>query len=258
MLIVTTLGYALIGLLVGAGINALADDLPHHRRPGRWRCTACQTPRLPLALLACWTARRCRTCGHPLGWRPVLVEWFTALVFALVWIRYGASVQLALVSFYLAVYILVTVTDVEHRLILHAVMGPAIGVALLGGFFNADFRFKGALGGGLIALIVLLVMYGLGKVVGRLKGLHDVIPFGQGDVTLGVFIGLTTGPAVIYALMIGIFSAGLAALGYVLYRIAARRRAGLGSATMPYGPFLALGGALMVIWGRAVVAYYAG
>lgn len=252
-----TLVYAVLGLLVGAAINALADDLPHRRWPGRWRCLECQSPRWPVAAAAYLAGRgQCYQCGRRVGLRPVGVELFTALLFGFLWLRYGASAQLALVSLYLSVYILVTVTDLEHRLILNSVMFPAIGLAIIGGFFNADFRILGALGAGVIALVILLAMYGLGALVGRLKRLSGVVPFGQGDVTLGVFIGLTTGPAVLYALVIGILSAGLAALVYVIYRLAARRRAGLGSATMPYGPFLALGGALMVIWGPAVVAYY--
>lgn len=251
--------YGLLGLVVGSAINALADDLPYHRRPGRWRCAGCQAPRGPLATLAYVTGRgHCAGCGRPIGLRPVLVELFTALVFVFLWLRAprGAPWQVVLASFYLSVYILVTVTDVEHRLILNAVMFPAIGLAIVGGLFNANFSFGGALKAGLLALVVLLAMYGLGALVGRLKGLRGVVPFGQGDVTLGVFIGLTTGPAVIPALLIGVFSAGLAALGYVIYQAVFHRRSAL-SGTMPYGPFLALGGALMVIWGPAVIAHYA-
>ncbi len=259
MTIVATLLYAMVGWLVGMGLNALADDLPYHRRPERWRCAQCQAPRWPLAVAAYLAGRgRCAKCGCPVGWRAVMVELFTALVFAFLWLRYGASLQLAAVSFYVAVYILVTVTDVEHRLILNAVMFPAIAIAIVGGVFRANgFSIQGALGAGLIAMVALLAMYGLGALIGRLKGLSGVVPFGQGDVTLGVFIGLTTGPAVLYALSIGIVSAGAAALGYVIYRLVASQRSGLGSATMPYGPFLALGGALMVIWWAEVVAYYA-
>jgi leader peptidase (prepilin peptidase) / N-methyltransferase len=260
MVIITATLYAVLGLIVGIAINALADDLPHHRRPERWRCTNCQAPRLPVAVLAYLTGRgKCARCGRRVGWRAVVVEVFTALVFAFLWLRYyGAPLQLAAVSFYLAIYILVVVTDFEHRLILNTVMFPAIGLAVVGGALRANgFPFRGALGAGLIAMVVLLAMYGLGALFGRLKGLRGVVPFGQGDVTLGVFIGLTTGPAVMYALTIGIVSAGIAALGYVLYRIVASQRSGLGSATMPYGPFLALGGALMVIWWAEVVAYYA-
>lgn len=275
MVIITATLYALVGLTVGIAINALADDLPFHRRLERWRCTNCQAPRLPVAIVAYLTGRgKCARCGKPVGWRAVIVELSMAMLFAALWLIYGASPLLVLASLYLAIYVLVTVTDLEHRLILNAVMFPAIILAIAGGVFDSNFApgtaaLQGplplvnlewlitALKAGLFALAVLLLMYGLGALVGRLKGLRGTVPFGQGDVTLGFFIGLTTGPAVVYALFIGILSAGLAALVYVIYRIITRNQSGLGSATMPYGPFLALGGTLMVIWGPAVVAYYA-
>lgn len=246
--------YALVGLVVGAVINLLADDVPQRRWPGWWRCRACSTPRWPLALAALLAGRRNCPCGQPIGWRPLIVELFTAGVFAFLWLYYGPQPQLILASFYLAVYILVAVIDFEHRLILNVVMLPAIVLAIIAGIFNANFNFGSMLKSGLFALVVLLVMYGLGLWVGKMKRINEPV-FGQGDVTLGVFIGLTTGPAVVYALAIGIVSAGLAALGYILYHLIAYRRSGLGG-FIPYGPFLALGGALMVIWGPAVVAYY--
>lgn len=256
MTLISILLYAGLGWLVGAGLNALADDLPGHRRVQRWRCLKCQTPRWPLAIAAYLAGRgKCAQCSHPVGWRSLLVELFTAIVFAFLCQRYGLSLQLALVSFYLVVYILVTVTDLEHRLILDAVTFPAIVVAVIGAFFNADFKSLGAFLGGLLAFVLLLAMYGLGALFGRLRGRPGVVPFGQGDVKLGIFIGLTTGPAVVFALAIGILAAGLAALVYIVYSLAVRRRSALGVA-MPYGPFLALGGALMTIWGAAVVAYY--
>jgi leader peptidase (prepilin peptidase)/N-methyltransferase len=256
MTLIPILLYAGLGWLVGGGLNALADDLPGHRRVQRWRCLECQAPRWPLAVAAYLAGRgKCGQCSRPIGWRAVLVEFFTALVFAFLWQRYGLSLQLALVSFYLAVYILVTVTDLEHRLILDAVTYPAIAVAVIAAFFNTDFKPLGAFLGGLLAFAVLLAMYGLGALFGRVRGRPGVVPFGQGDVKLGAFIGLTTGPAVVFALSIGILAAGLVALGYVIYFLVVLRRSALGVA-MPYGPFLALGGALMTIWGPAVVAYY--
>ncbi len=247
MAIIALALYAIIGLAVGTALNALADDLPYHRRVERWRCIECQAQRWPLATLAYLAGRgRCK-CGKLVSPRAVIVELFTACVFGFLWQRYGLSLQLVLASFYLSVYILVTVTDLEHRLILDAVIYPAIGVALVGGLFNANFSARGAWLSGLLAFGVLLSIYGLGALFGRVRGRPGVVPFGQGDVKLGAFIGLTTGPAVVLALMIGIVSAGVAALLCVMYLLLVQRRSALGVA-MPYGPFLALGGALMVVF----------
>lgn len=261
-----TLFFALLGWSVGVLINHAADVLPRHvglaTEPA---CPQCGVPR-PLfarsAVLGYLTGRRvCPGCGALLSLRSVLVELAIPAIFVgLLW-RYSLSVQLGLLCVYSVVLILVTVTDLEHRLIQHAVMVPALLIATVGAFFNLDLSARRSLLGGVTGLVLLLAMYGLSRPISRVMG-HlagrrvDDTPFGFGDVTLGTFVGLITGlPGVFFALMITIGSAGIVALILVVVRSLVRRRYSMFT-TMPYGPFLALGGFVVMIYGQQILDWY--
>jgi len=263
---IETFVYALVGWLVGVLINYAADTLPRHARLGETpRCPACGTPRAPAA----WSAvvgylsgrRICLGCSAPLPLRSVVVELVTPAVFVgLLW-RYGPSVHLGFLSLYTAILILVTVTDLEHRLILGVVMAPAILLAMGGAFFNDDWSYKSVFLGGAFGLVSLYVMFLLAQPVSawlsRLSGREvNEEPFGFGDVTLGAFIGLITGlPGVFFALLITLLSAGLGAALYWFIRAVIQRRYTLFTA-IPYGPFLVLGGFVMMVYGREILHWY--
>lgn len=263
---IETLTYALIGWLVGALINHAADKLPHRASLDQApRCAFCDTPRAPAA----WSAvlgyisgrRLCLGCGAPLPLRAVLVEVLTPAVFVgLLW-RYGPSVHLGLLSLYSAILILVVITDLEHRLILNVVMVPAILLAMAGAFFNADFSFRRAFLGGAVGFFSLYALFLLAQplsaLLARLSGREiREVPFGFGDVTLGAFVGLITGlPGVVFALLITILSAGLVAALFWFVRAIIQRRYTLFT-PIPYGPFLVLGGFIMMVYGPQILQWY--
>ena len=263
---IETFVYALVGWLVGVFINYVADTLPRHGRLGEIpRCAACGTPRAPAA----WSAvvgylsgrRLCLGCGVPLPLRSVVVELVTPAIFVgLLW-RYGPSVHLGFLSLYSAVLILVTVTDLEHHLILNVVMAPAILLAIGGAFFNDDMTYRRAFLGGAFGLLSLYAMFLLAQPVsallGRLAGREvGETPFGFGDVILGAFIGLITGlPGVFVALLITLLSAGLGAALFWFIRAVIQRRYTLFT-PIPYGPFLVLGGFVMMVYGPQILHWY--
>ena len=261
-----TLVYALVGWLVGVLINYAADTLPRRARLGEIpHCLACGAPRAPFAwsaVLGYLTGRRlCLGCSAPLSLRSVVVEVMTPAIFVgLLW-RYGPSVHLGFLSLYSAILILVTVTDLEHRLILSVVMVPALLLAMGGAFFDADMTARRAFLGGAFGLVSLYAMFLLaqpvGALLGRMAGREvSETPFGFGDVMLGTFVGLITGlPGVFLALLITILSAGLGAALYWFIRAVVQRRYTLFT-PMPYGPFLVLGGFVMMVYGPQILNWY--
>jgi leader peptidase (prepilin peptidase)/N-methyltransferase len=81
-------------------------------------------------------------------------------------------------------------------------------------------------------------------------------PFGFGDVILGAFIGLITGlPGVFVALLITLLSAGLGAALFWFIRAVIQRRYTLFT-PIPYGPFLVLGGFVMMVYGPQILHWY--
>ncbi len=126
-------GYALLGLLVGAFLNLCADQLPRWRRLRRRPfCPFCDEPRPWWAWVSTLAFLRfkpqCQHCGAPLSWRHPLTELGTAALYAFLWYRYamnGEMVYLLLYTVYSTIFVLVIVIDLEHRLILNVVMYPA-------------------------------------------------------------------------------------------------------------------------------------
>ncbi len=263
---IITFVYALIGWCVGIFVNYAADTLPRRRRLGEFpRCKTCDAPRAPAAwsaIIGYLSGRRvCLGCGTPLPIRSVIVEIVTPAIFiGLLW-RYGPSMHLGLLSLYSTILILVTIIDLEHHLVLHVVMVPALLLAVAGAFFNEDITYRRGLLGGAFGFFCLYGMFLLAQplsaLMARLSGREvSEVPFGFGDVTLGTFIGLITGlPGIFLALLITLLSAGLAAAVFWFTRAVIQRRYTMFT-PIPYGPFLALGGFIMMIYGPEIIAWY--
>jgi prepilin signal peptidase PulO-like enzyme (type II secretory pathway) len=247
---------ALLGVLLGTAINALADTLPVTRRPGLPRCAHCGGPRQPAAgsgLLAFALGRRsCRFCGREMGLRPPTVEALGAAAAVLIYLRDPSPAEFWPAIAVAAIYALIVVIDIEHRLILHVVSLPAALLLGLVGSLNPDRGVIRTLLGGAAGFGILLALFLLGGLfaqgMARLRGRKlDEIALGFGDVTLSAVIGLTLGwPAVVAALLLGVFAAGLFSSAYLLIMMARRRYVAF--TPIPYGPFLILG-ALLVYFG---------
>ncbi len=257
---------ALCGFIIGILINLCADGLPIKRRLQRPVCPQCDQPRPFLAWsgILAWASRqrRCPNCATPLPWRHPLVELGAIGLFALCGLRGEPPFVLITQLVYGSIFILVLVTDLEHKLIPHLIMLPAIALAILATLLNpgSDYPARGLLGGG-IGLISALGLYWFGKLfvklVGRVRGRAvSQIAFGFGDVTLITFIGFAVGaPDIIFALVIGILSGGIISALYVsIFGLLLRKYSAF--TAIPYGPFLILGGSVMLYFGRAFMAWY--
>ena len=240
--------WGLVGAAVGSFLNVVADRLPTGGSllspPSH--CPHCGTRLRPAELVPVVSylalRGRCRSCGGPIGRRTLIVEAGTGLLFALAACRLPPVslrgwLDLILLSIYLGVLVVTTVTDVEHGLILNRVMYPALGIgavgAVLAGWPEGAYRLAGgAIGAGVILLILLLVPGGMG----------------WGDLRLAGFVGLVTGlPGVLFALFVAFVVGGI--VGSVLLASGRRRRGD----TLPLGPFLALGGAVVLLYGDVLV-----
>lgn len=281
---------ALLGILVGALINALADDLPHYVSPRlpHYPNGAARPPIAWIALLAFLTGRRegpsiQRTAEEEkhlsleeianlaydtrLPWRHVIVEGAMAGLYAFL-VFHAPNLERGLIwGLFLAILMLITVIDLEHRLILFAVVIPSLLLVLLVNLaFPAERLYTedsqsigdyllGALLGGGTFFIIYLGGFLYTWAVARMRGIHiDEIAFGFGDVMLATLSGLMLGwAAMILAMFIAVFAGAAGALLYLLWRAIGGRRFGI-YAALPYGPYIVLGTALMLLFPRTMVA----
>lgn len=254
--VITVLGFAL-----GVLVNALADRLPRFRRVGTPTCPNCDAPRDPVAwsgTLAWLSGRReCPYCDSPLGLRHPLVELGAAAWLTWLYARDPTAWVLWPAAMISMIFLLILITDFEHRLILHSVTGPAaLVIALLGTLDPSRGPVK-TLVGGAVGFVAVLGLYLLGGVfarqMSRMRGQPlEEVAFGFGDVTLAGVIGLAVGwPGVIVALFLGILAGGLFSFGFLISMLL--RRSYQAFVPIPYGPFLILGALLVYMGGRSVL-----
>lgn len=261
-MVIPVLLVALLGILVGGLINMLADDLPA-RQPVRAPHYPDAAPRAPsawLGLTAFLLGRRASPGGARLSWRHPLTEVATASLMVTAYVT-GISdpamdaLQLAFWLFYMAVFVLITVIDLEHRLILFVVIIPSCALALLDALTTAyGATLSEALIGALLGFGVFFLLYLGGFLFTRLMSAVQGTPinevaFGYGDVILITLSGLILGwRPLILAMFITVF---LGAFGAVLYLIARRllsRQNYQWFTPLPYGQYIIVATVIMLLF----------
>ena len=248
--------FVLLGMVVASFLNVCCDRLPAGKSlvypPSH--CSACQHRLSAKDLIPVfsylWLRGRCRYCQASIPRRLLWVEIATAVLFGFAYWHYGLSIELAIALFYISLFMVLLVIDLEHGLILNKVVYPALVVALLISIFFSIFlpqleivpEIKQAAIGGGIGLVVFLLV----AIVSR-GGM------GWGDVKLAALIGLVTGfPLIIVALLMGIILGGLVAGLLLALKIRKRKEA------IPFGPFLSVATIVTLLWGSDILNWYLG
>lgn len=170
-------------------------------------------------------------------WLP-LVASALALLGGACGLVFGFTLEAAAATLFCWVLVVVTRTDLEHRLIPDKIVLPS-AVVLLGLRTIEDPSVEwvlSALGAGLALFLVVLV---------HPRGL------GMGDVKLSAFLGAGLGVSVLVAFFVGFFVAFLPALALLV-----RHGRDVRKLAIPLGPFLALGGIVALFWGDAILDWY--
>lgn len=256
----------ILGVLAGGVVNALADDLPggervrlpHYPdgspRPRRaWLGLSAfvlglrdgpPTPPDPAEEQPVSTPRPNR-----LGWRHPLTEVALGLAYAGLVLAFRDEPALWAWLVYVAVLALITIIDLEHRLILFVVIVPACLFALLVAAIapQADKSFQEYLWGGVLGFLLFLAMFLGGMAFSTLMG-RDEVAFGFGDVMLATLSGLMLGwRAFIFAALITVVAGAVGSLLYILSRSLVGRRYRLFT-PLPYGPYIVLGTLVMLLF----------
>jgi len=236
----------LLGASIGSFLNVCIYRLPRRISivsPSSF-CPACGNRIKPYhnipVLSYIFLRGRCAYCGARFSARYPLVEALTA---ALAWAtlqRFGLSVPAPIYFVFLCALVVATFVDIEFKIIPDEITlgGLALGLLLSPllpqGFVSS--LFGAVLGGGILWLVAFLYE----RITGR-EGM------GFGDVKLlammGCFLGARNIPLILLASSLAGSVVGVAMMVFFkksrLY-------------ALPFGPFLALGGALSLFFGDAM------
>lgn len=251
----TVLFFAGLGLIFGSFATVAAHRIPRRETivTGRSRCPSCgrQIKAYENIPVLSWLflKGRCAGCGERISPRYPLIELGTAILFALAAAKFDLTVEAFIYSAFFWVLVVLTVIDLDHKLLPDRVVYPAfvvgwialvaaaladsdagrltdaaMGALIFGGFFFlVAFIYPAGMGGGDIKLAFVL-----GTFIGYLGA--------PGLVLIGMFLSFLIGSVVGVGLMVA---------------------SDKGRKTqVPFGPFLAAGTVAAILWGQGLLDLY--
>lgn len=243
-----------LGLIFGSFGTVAAWRIPRRETivSGRSHCPECgaKITALENVPVLSWLVLRgrCRHCGNPISVRYPLIELATGVLFALSAAKFEWSVETFVYAAFFWVLVVLTVIDLDHKLLPNRVVYPAfvagwaglVAAAIVDG--TTDRLLDAAIGagifGGTFFLIALIAPRGMGF----------------GDVKLAFVLGTFLGYVRIGLVPLGMF---LAFLTGALTGVAVMLASGGGrKMQIPFGPFLALGTVLAIFAGDPLLDWY--
>jgi leader peptidase (prepilin peptidase)/N-methyltransferase len=208
---------------------------------------------------------RCRDCGEPIPLRYPVIELASGALWVLAGWVWGLSptTPLAIAFFYLL--LVLSAIDLDTRRLptplvwaLAAIAAAAAVAAQLTGIGFGPL--VGQASAGWLAQPAIAAAVGFAAGAGTSAGiallyraLRGRDGLGFGDVRLLGAMGLVLGPFVLLAYALGNIIGVLVALPQALL---SRKKGALSTRSIPFGPFLALGGVLTALWGPAIWTWY--
>ncbi len=233
------------GLLVGRGIVA---ETSAHRRglPDRWWGPECETCGSALTV----TMTHCRRVHHRQAWYAAATPLVTAAVFIVVTVSVPSLAVLPAYLAFAATMVILTITDLQTSLIPNRILGPAtgvgIGLLLVGGVATGEM--SSVIRAGIGASAYFGAMFGLAMVARGSLGFGDV----KMAFIIGAFSGYLSLGSVVVAGTGAFIIGGIVAVLLVITRRSNRKD------MIPFGPFMTTAGILAVVFGQAIVDWYAG
>ena len=244
-----------LGWVAGLFINYVSDVLPRTRRFSQPACSSCETP-FPWADYL--TLRACLNCEKQRSLRTWLVQILAVASFVYFWLAPSKALGFPLGALVLIYFGIITVIDLEHRLILHptslagAVLGLLVGTLI---HSRADGLLVGigkSLLGGLFGFGSMFLLYQLGTLVARFRARKmqatgqaddEEEALGGGDVYLAGVLGLMLGwPFIWNALLLGVLLGGVISFLFIVALLVRRRYSSEALMTfIPYGPYFIIG-----------------
>jgi leader peptidase (prepilin peptidase)/N-methyltransferase len=238
----------IIGLVIGSFLNVVIARVPERRSlvHPRSACPGCGTmiawyDNLPILSFVALRGR-CRACAMTIPWRYPLVEGLTAALFLAAYLAFGPTPDAVVAAVLLAALVAITAIDLQCQIIPDVISLPGILAGCLANVATGRVPWVDSLlgivvGGGLFMAIILASGGGMGG----------------GDMKLGAMLGAFLGwKVVLVAVFVAVLLGGALALGLLASGKRWRKD------PIPFGPFLALGGAAGLFYGERVVRWYLG
>lgn len=261
MVLVTIFLIAIFGLIIGSFVGALSYRLPREVSilQGRSVCDRCKTKisafdNIPLFSYLMLKGK-CRHCAKNISSRYPLIEFFTALVFVLVfltykschgdfgllsfstscgWSNYLGIIAVPLFLLVMTFLVVIFVIDLEHQIIFDELTYTLFFIVFVAHLFSSKSLYiylLSAFASGLFLLILHLFTKGKGMGLGDVKfALLGGLFFGYPHSITWLFLSFLIGAVV-----------GLGLMGFGKAKFGMK---------IPFGPFLIISFVIVFLWGE--------
>lgn len=224
----------------------LANDEPQNTVnliTPRSHCPSCKMPikawhNIPIISYFLLSGK-CTACQKKISLRYPFVEFLTAAMTTITVIHFGWQWQSIAAIFFTWSLIALTFIDIDHQLLPDEITIPLLWSGLIVNIFHGFTSLESAVIGAIAGYLILWVIAKLFKLIRKTEGM------GHGDfkllATLGAWLGWKSLlPIILVSSIVGIV------VGIIIIL-----RKKLSSDTpLPFGPYLALAGWLILIWGQ--------
>lgn len=243
----------LFGLTIGSFLNVVIYRIPREEsivRPPS-HCPHCDHQIRPWENIPVFSflflKGRCSNCREPISLRYPAVELLTGILFLLIFIKFGLGIPTLVYMYFTALLIAITFIDIDHLIIPDAFLLMAAVVGLFSGFFGG-----GAL---LVSQVIGALVMGFGfwgiRILGEVVFKKEAMGFG--DVKFAFLLGWTLGwqVGIVAAFLSFLAAAVLLVVGMPLRKLSFGQQ-------VPFGPFIAIGTWLGLMWGIEIIDWYLG
>jgi leader peptidase (prepilin peptidase)/N-methyltransferase len=249
---ILVVGAALLGVCFGSFLNVCILRLAHEDRKQRSlfhppsTCPKCGRRiawRDNIPIVSWLLLRgRCRHCGQPISPQYPIIEAAVGLLWVVAMLAYGPSVHFLSAALFGTILLGIAVTDARHYLIPDEYNWAGLIIGLAASLPDGVDGFKQAVLG---AGAGFALLYAVG-VVGRWVFKEEAM--GGGDVKMMAMVGAFVGWK---GVLLTVFAGSLfGSLVYVPLLLRNKKR------HVPFGVFLAMGAAVVFVFGPAIVDWY--
>lgn len=195
----------------------------------------------------CWLKGKCSQCKKSISLRYPAIELLSALSVALSFWHFGYSFTAIAASFFILALITLTAIDLDTHLLPDTITLPLLWLGLLFNLNEGFVDINSAVIGAALGYLILWSVYWLFKLITKKEGM------GYGDfkmlAAIGAWFGWQALPAVI---LLSSLAGSIAGLTMITFGKSHR------NSQIPFGPFIAAAGIIMLFSGAQISRIYLG
>lgn len=238
----------ILGAILGSFFNVCIYRVPRNESivyPGSY-CTNCKIPIKKYDLIPIISyilvKGKCRNCSEKISYQYILVELITAIIFTLLYLKYGLSVKFFAYCFLVSFLIITSVIDINTGYIYEVLSA----IALIGGGVYLLYNYIGY--GEVKTYILGALLSGA-----SLAALAAFKAMGWGDVEVilicGLYLGLNLSIVMIF---LSIIIGGI--IGIIILLSGKKSRGKY--TTMAFAPCIALGCVIALFYGENIIRWF--